>query len=119
MAEHILLLKRQECRDVLSPNPTTLGNPPNLSGRRLEVDGCKWHIEQLGVWPSAEGQLPNLDILCRLSTTDGSQIHSVMVEVDPLCMHLPDPPSDIARALERKLHGPALPLFVYLDCTNF
>ena len=72
----------------------------------------------LGMWPSDEGLYPNLDILCRLRAIGAKDIHSVLVEVDRLFLHLPNSSDAIVRALEQVLNRYRLPYWVRVDVTT-
>jgi hypothetical protein len=100
---------------LLPPDPPKLDNPPYLDGRVLKARGYTWQIEMLGMWPADEGLFPNLDILCRLRAIEASAIHSVLVEVDRLFLHLPNPSGAIVQALEQKLDRQRLPYAVRVD----
>jgi hypothetical protein len=99
---------------LLPPDPPKLDNPPYLNGRVVKAKGFTWHIEMLGMWPTDEGLFPNLDILCRLHAIEASAIHSILVEVDRLFLHLPNTSGAIVQALEKKL-ACRLPYAVRVD----
>lgn len=97
---------------VLPPAPPKLDNPPHLNGRLLQACGRTWRIEMLGMWPATESLFPDLDILCRLTAIGAPWIHSVMLEVDRLFIHMPSPSEAILRSLERAMDCDPMPVLV-------
>ena len=102
---------------LLPPPPPPLDNPPCLTGRSLKACGLLWRIDVLGMWRAEPGLYPDLDILCRLSALEAPLVHSVLVEVDRLLIHLPSPSEAIVRALERALSCKPMPILVRVDAT--